>query len=224
MVFFSLTDFWQQQGEKHWQTGVPLGSASEEWEHDIWTTFPLEGFRPQQYFDLQVYTEGKHIQTVVPERWSSVCLFTRHCQIWCFVKISVSVKVVTKIHDALVWGNASPLCALYTRHCLQEMMTHQTKKKTTLTNQMWLLLMNCQVVQANKGKSMLYGPVPSNSQDYTVSATSQCLLWISFMYMHLPLSLALDNKLWAISNLLIVSLSFWMSLWSFCKIKKKNLC
>ena len=61
MVFFSLTDFWQQQGEKHWQTGVPLGSASEEWEHDIWTTFPLEGFRPQQYFDLQVYTEGKHI-------------------------------------------------------------------------------------------------------------------------------------------------------------------
>ena len=107
------------------------------------------------------------------------------------------------LHDALVWGNASPLCALYTRHCLQEMMTHQTKKKTTLTNQMWLPLMNCQVVQASKGKSMPYGPVPSNSQDYTVSATSQCLLWISFMYMHLPLSLALDNKLWAISNLLI---------------------
>lgn len=128
------------------------------------------------------------------------------------------------LHDALVWGNASPLCALYTRHCLQEMMTHQTKKKTTLTNQMWLPLMNCQVVQASKGKSMLYGPVPSNSQDYTVSATSQCLLWISFMYMHLPLSLAVDNKLWAINNLLIVSLSFWMSLWSFCKIKKKKIC
>ena len=127
--------------------------------------------------------------------------------------------------DALVWGNASPLCALYTRHCLQEMMTHQTKKKTTLTNQMWLPLMNCQVVQASKGKSMLYGPVPSNSQDYTVSATSQCLLWISFMYMHLPLSLAVDNKLWAINNLLIVSLSFECLSDPFVRSKKKkNLC